>query len=460
MWGSDQQRDTKQRKRDAVGNLRDLAQQYGLTPARRQTDMSRSAFETLTREVEAKALTPEHKSSLNSIKAAFLGSDAHGALPSIPPLPASAPHMATGSSASKEAPRSTFRLQSTSCLFTWNNNQFGSMDLEKLWQDFMNWLASLVFIVQFTATMERSLKSADAGRIHLHAFVEFRQAVDWTSVELMRFEGSLPNASATKARGENVRSVKDQGHFYAWAWKLGTLKVQTSGYEPWRDYLVKGYWIDMLWSEHKLGHEIYLDYAAKVRIGFVNRQKQVEALKLLERGERLRSNRALIAKQLAPLQKAFKPEVLARLEPWRQQYKSIASRYSFLVLRGASRTGKSTLARSLATELEVSGLPFVQTVQSAESPDLRNYDADFHSYIVFDNVNDAQFVLDQRALFQANNDVHTLGESKTGMYSYEVWLFRVPIVVTVDMSADWDPSEPWIKENCFDVLLQGPSWTD
>ena len=115
---------------------------------------------------------------------------------------------------------------------------------------------------------------------------------------------------------------------------------------------------------------------------------------------------------------------------------------------------------SLATELEVSGLPFVQTVQSAESPGLRNYDADFHSYIVFDNVNDAQFVLDQRALFQANNDVHTLGESKTGMYSYEVWLFRVPIVVTVDMSADWDPSEPWIKENCFDVLLQGPSWTD
>ena len=61
---------------------------------------------------------------------------------------------------------------------------------------------------------------------------------------------------------------------------------------------------------------------------------------------------------------------------------------------------------------------------------------------------------------RVNNDVHTLGESKTGMYSYEVWLFRVLIVVAVDMSADWDPAEPWIKENCFDVLLQGPSWTE
>ena len=38
-------------------------------------------------------------------------------------------------------------------------------------------------------------------------------------------------------------------------------------------------------------------------------------------------------------------------------------------------------------------------------------------------------------MFQANNDLHTLGESKTGMYAYDVWLHRVPIVVTVDLSA-------------------------
>ena len=46
-----------------------------------------------------------------------------------------------------------------------------------------------------------------------------------------------------------------------------------------------------------------------------------------------------------------------------------------------------------------------------------------------------KFIWDERALFQSNNDVHTTGKSKAGMYSYDVWLFRVPIVVTVDMSA-------------------------
>ena len=80
---------------------------------------------------------------------------------------------------------------------------------------------------------------------------------------------------------------------------------------------------------------------------------------------------------------------------------------------------KSTLARTLGGRTQT---PFVQTVQTAVAPDLRAYDAEFHSYIVFDNVNDMRFVMDYRALFQANNDIHTLGESKTGMYSYDVWL--------------------------------------
>jgi len=43
--------------------------------------------------------------------------------------------------------------------------------------------------------------------------------------------------------------------------QVGTLKVATSGYEPWKDYPVKGWWLDSLWSEHKLTHDVYLRYA-------------------------------------------------------------------------------------------------------------------------------------------------------------------------------------------------------
>ena len=44
---------------------------------------------------------------------------------------------------------------------------------------------------------------------------------------------------------------------------------------------------------------------------------------------------------------------------------------------------------------------------------LRGYDPCMHKYIVFDNVNDMSFILNYMAVFQANNDVHTLGDSKT-----------------------------------------------
>ena len=176
-------------------------------------------------------------------------------------------------------------------------------------------------------------------------------------------QGSRPNASPTRARGPDQRVVKDQGHFYCWAWKDGTEKVRTSGYEPWRDYSVKGIWIDELWSGHKLSHEVYLDYAARVRVGFANRLRQVEAVRTHEQSHRVRGERQAVAAALAPAQAAFQPWVAAALGPWMQQYTRELPRYHFLVLRGASRTGKSTLARGLG------GTPFVQTVQSAKTPD-------------------------------------------------------------------------------------------
>ena len=262
------------------------------------------------------------------------------------------------------------------------------------------------------------------------------------------------------ARGEeeSLQTVKNQGHFYCWAWKPGTLKVQTTSYEPWVDYPVKGGWLDDLWSQHKLDHHTFLEYAANVRVGFVNRLRQAEAVMERERAQSLLQRRAEVGLQLAPLRSAFKPAVLSLLEPWKQQYGALSDRFKFLVLRGASRTGKSTLARSLGSALNMGGTPFVQTVQSATSPDLRNYKPEVHDYIVFDNVNSMKFILDYRALFQANNDIHTLGHSTTGIYSYDVWLFKVPMVVTVDMSAQWDPEELWIRDNCFNIFLEGPSW--
>ena len=72
----------------------------------------------------------------------------------------------------------------------------------------------------------------------------------------------------------------------------------------------------------------------------------------------------------------------------------------------------------------------------------------------FDNVNDMGSILAQRAPFQANNDVHALADSRTGIYQYTVWLYTVPIVVTVDMSATRDENEAWISAKRSYVFLK------
>ena len=179
----------------------------------------------------------------------------------------------------------------------------------------MVFLTSLNFVSCWTATLEMSLRSADKGRVHLHAFMEFAKEVDWTSLVLVTFQGSRPNARATVARGKNQRDTINQGHFYAWAWKKGTVFVQTSGWEPWVDYSVKGWWIDDLWSAHKLDHDVYLEYAAQVRVGFINRQKHVQVLQDREKATMLRQRRDVVAIRLAPLKKEFAPTVLDKLRP-------------------------------------------------------------------------------------------------------------------------------------------------
>ena len=132
------------------------------------------------------------------------------------------------------------------------------------------------------------------------------------------------------------------------------------------------------------------------------------------------------------------------------QYQSVQLRCKFLVLRGGSQTGKSTLAKSL-DHLFGWRRPFV-------APDLKAYSPEEHGYILFDNVNHMDFILNVRTLFQANNDLHTLGASRTGIYSYSVWLFRCRLVVTVDLSAVLEGSEPWLADNMFELFFDDPCY--
>ena len=138
----------KQRKRDAVGNLRELAQELGVTAGPSASDWKKEDFLIVHRSVEASAKgTPEHRQKATDALALYFGT-----VPSlpVPPFPL-LPPIAGAAPAASPAPEG-FRLRSTSCLLTWNALVFASMVTEDLWTAFLAWLGGLTFIFRWTAT--------------------------------------------------------------------------------------------------------------------------------------------------------------------------------------------------------------------------------------------------------------------------------------------------------------------
>ena len=190
----------------------------------------------------------------------------------------------------------------------------------------------------------------------------------------------------------------------------------------------------------------------------MGRARQAQAVQEQETLVALQGELSRTQEALYQLQRPFKEDVLELLRPWAAQYTETRMRYKFLILRGGSQSGKSTLAKNLH---RIFGWkpPFVQVVQDAVAADLKDFKRDQHGLIVFDNINSMSFVMSQRALIQANDSIHTLGQSATGIYSYNVWLHQIPIVGTVDHSAEWDSTDVWMRENMCLVDLLGPCFT-
>ena len=194
----------KQRKRDAAGKVRALASEVGVEYNGRNPDMSISAFEELHLKVVGAASTPDQRERARAAKALFDGEEEEEegtrrqvlppstALPSLPALVARSEENVADEG--QEDDKHAFRLRSSACLFTWNNLAFARHAQEDLWQQFLMFLRALNFVFRWTATLEQSLKSLEQGRLHLHAFVEFEKAPDWTSLDVMKFMGGSPNA--------------------------------------------------------------------------------------------------------------------------------------------------------------------------------------------------------------------------------------------------------------------------
>ena len=89
---------------------------------------------------------------------------------------------------------------------------------------------------------------------------------------------------------------------------------------------------------------------------------------------------------------------------------------------------------------------------------LQSFQYGRHDALVLDNLVEWSLILKYRALLQSNVDLHVLGESATGIYSYSVFLWGVPVCITLDADVDSTPfmASEWLQANVYrDVLPVG-----
>ena len=113
------------------------------------------------------------------------------------------------------------------------------------------------------------------------------------------------------------------------------------------------------------------------------------------------------------------------------------------MLWGPSRSGKTRFALS-----DVFGpKPLKVDVGDGEDLNIQTWDHRLHSHLVLDNANSSEFIMRWRHVLMGPPEPVQLGQSNTGMYAYDVFLGRKPVICSMDEDAIW-VSKKWLDANC------------
>ena len=357
--------------------------------------------------------------------------------------------------------RQAFRLKSKAFLLTFNSADFDSG--RALWDSFLVWISERVQqtgAAQWSAALERSLHSSKGDRVHLHVYFSWlgpsARGVDCRGTDSWMFRGVRPRVDVnTEARGPSLwLKAVQRGHFYCSVRKEGALFTGTN-YPAWAGgWVPDAAWVVGLYRQHKLGHARYLQLSALLRDGHERRKASVEAARATEAEHAFEQERAWAREHILAKALPFKP-LVPEVERWMMGYEEVEERYRMLVLCGPSRTGKSRLARSLFGAERT----LVVDVQHAEHPDLRCFRRHEHRAVLLDEVAGPTFVVNNKKLLQAHVDGAKLGQSSTQLFSYEVFLWRVPIMLTTN---NWcldeltEDQREWVASNCIAIHVGEP----
>lgn len=304
----------------------------------------------------------------------------------------------------------------------------------------------------------RTLEETGVVRLHAHAFVILSKRVRLQPEECMVLLGTMPHI-ATRLGSDSFTRTRNTaaGLWYLQGPKVSTVYVKGT-HQPFEDYGVNPLWIFRSLQAGKTTVASAREAMLRIPMGL---PRNLEAL---DRWQRERCERLVMA---AVEDRAEQVRAVARpfrrfpvVELWKAQYGQTLDRYRFLVLEGPSRMGKTAFVYSLVERR----CCYEMNLAGGANPDLRDYSANEHMLLFFDECSPQQTVANKK-LFQAGIRPVSLNTSATNMYAIKVYVGGKMMVCA---SNDWTsqlrrmPREDadWVAANSYVLHVSAPMWEE
>jgi len=314
---------------------------------------------------------------------------------------------------------------------------------------------------KYSIQVEVSLNARVRGRVHIHAFwhTDSKPIFNGTPMGWM-FRGVVPMLKQFTGKGRNHESHRNRGHYYCQAAKEGRLFCATN-YVMNKHFVVDTKWIMALWQLRKLSHSSAKSkiMQARGRVGVL--LKEITTVESMEETLHIEIEQKRVEESLRAHMKPFWDVPL--VNEWKAQYDKmgptvlygIQARFKFLVLNGPSCYGKTQYAQSIFGPAVTLLVP----CQNVSSPCLKDYRRSYHKCIVFDECSSST-VVQNKMLFQANNDGVLLGQSQCNEFACWKYLYCTPIIVCCNAwlaDIETESSEhQWLQTNSMVLAVTCP----
>ena len=316
------------------------------------------------------------------------------------------------------------------------------------WVGIVQWNAC-----NFSLSLEicvKTLVDKKIVRVHVHAFVDLRGERALSIPASCCFKSTEVHVEKATLMGRDKKKKLNEAHYYLQFPKRGKVLSKTN-HMCFADYPVAADWINRQWQKNLISDQDAISEHAKVGQNSKFHIENIEFCARIRKSERLQDK---VRRMDAILSTALKaPKIPPKIAEWRGQFDQNLDRYKTLLLWGESQTGKSQFVHAY-----IPGIREINCQGGITTPDLKDYDEEKDPALFFDEAC-LKLIVDNKKVFQCINKTVKLGQTTSGMYSYDVYTHKCMMVVAnntfkEDFAALSLSDRNWIRDNVIDVEIK------